>query len=255
MSTDRIITLHGEQELVQRAGHLFVASHEEFLVAATDLMTWSAGVNAAFREGKRPHVVPGLTLRKLYSRRALADPESLRRLRRIAASGIEVRISDGPIAREAIVIDRRTAILVGAPVRGVRAYTVVQAPEVVDGVRSLFRATWETATELADCAAPPPPLSEQARDTLRALSMRPHRRDRRPPPRRLPAHLPPPGRRPDGHPRRLLPLPGGPARPGPPPGGGQSRRSPVIPTPNANPLAGPSGTTASSPYGVRSDLA
>ncbi|MFJ4666396.1 DNA-binding response regulator [Kitasatospora purpeofusca] len=170
MSTDRIITLHGEQELVQRAGHLFVASHEEFLVAATDLMTFSAGVNAAFREGKRPHVVPGLTMRKLYGRRALADPESLRRLRRIAASGIEIRISDGPIAREAIVIDRRTAILAGAPVRGVRAYTVVQAPEVVDGVRSLFRATWETATALADCAAPPPPLTEQARDTLRALS-------------------------------------------------------------------------------------
>ncbi|MFF7587576.1 DNA-binding response regulator [Kitasatospora purpeofusca] len=170
MNTDRIITLHGEQELVQRAGHLFVASREEFLVAATDLMTFSAGVNAAFREGKRPHVVPGLTMRKLYSRRALADPESLRRLRRIAASGIEIRISDGPIAREAIVIDRRTAILAGAPVRGVHTYTVVQAPEVVDGVRSLFRATWETATALADCAAPPPPLTEQARDTLRALS-------------------------------------------------------------------------------------
>ncbi|SDT71334.1 hypothetical protein SAMN05216371_4100 [Streptomyces sp. TLI_053] len=170
MTTDRIITLHGEQELVQRAGHLFVASREEFLVAATDLMTFSAGVNAAFREGKRPHVVPGLTMRKMYSRRALADPESLRRLRRIAASGIEIRISDGPIAREAIVIDRRTAILAGAPVRGVRAYTVVQAPDVVDGVRSLFRATWETATDLADCAAPPPPLDDRSRRILRALA-------------------------------------------------------------------------------------
>ncbi|MFF1793456.1 hypothetical protein ACFVXQ_04330 [Kitasatospora sp. NPDC058263] len=48
MSTDPIITLHGERELVQRAGHLFVASREEFLVAATDLLTWSSGVNAAF---------------------------------------------------------------------------------------------------------------------------------------------------------------------------------------------------------------
>ncbi|GAA1391809.1 response regulator transcription factor [Kitasatospora putterlickiae] len=170
MSTDRIITLHGERELVQRAGHLFVASREEFLVAAADLATWSAGVNAAFREGKRPHVLPGLTMRKLYSRRALADPEQHRRLRRIAASGIEVRISDGPLAREAIVIDRRTAILAGAPVRGVLTYTVVHAPEVVDGVRSLFRATWETATDLADCAAPPPPLTDQARHILRTLA-------------------------------------------------------------------------------------
>ncbi|MET8699201.1 DNA-binding response regulator [Kitasatospora sp. NPDC004723] len=170
MTFDRIITLHGEDELVQRAGHLFVASREEFLVAAADLMTWSAGVNAAFREGKRPHVVPGLTMRKLYSRRALAEPESLRRLRRIAASGIEVRISDGPITREAIVIDRRTAILAGVPVRGVRTYTVVHTPEVVDGVRSLFRASWETATELADCTASPPPLTGQARDTLRTLA-------------------------------------------------------------------------------------
>ncbi|MFJ2779375.1 MULTISPECIES: DNA-binding response regulator [unclassified Kitasatospora] len=169
MNTDRIITLHGERELVQRAGHLFVDSREEFLVAATDLVTWSAGVNAAFAEGKRPHVVPGLTMRKLYTRRALADPESLRRLRRIAASGIEVRISDGPLSREAIIIDRRTAILAGAPVRGVRAYTVVHSPEVVDGVRSLFRASWETATDLADCACPPH-LTGQARQILRTLA-------------------------------------------------------------------------------------
>ncbi|MEV0534300.1 DNA-binding response regulator [Kitasatospora sp. NPDC050463] len=169
MSTDPIITLHGEQELVRRAGHLFVASREEFLVAATDLLTWSTGVNAAFAEGKRPHLVPGLTMRKLYTRRALADPESERRLLRIAASGIEVRISDGPLAREAIIIDRRTAILAGAPVRGVRTYTVVQSPEVVDGVRSLFRAAWESATGLADCATPPL-LTEQARQILRSLA-------------------------------------------------------------------------------------
>ncbi|AUY50657.1 LuxR family transcriptional regulator [Streptomyces sp. CB01881] len=169
MSTDRIITLHGEEELVRLAGHLFVGSREEFLVAAADLVTWSTGVNAAFREGKRPHVVPGLTMRKLYTRRAMADPESVRRLLRIAASGIEVRICDGPLAREAIIIDRRTAILAGAPVRGVRTYTVVHSPEVVDGVRSLFRATWETATDLADCAAPPD-LTEQARHILRTLA-------------------------------------------------------------------------------------
>ncbi|MFE6869935.1 DNA-binding response regulator [Kitasatospora sp. NPDC057692] len=170
MSTDQIVTLHGERALVQRAGHLFLASREEFLVAAADLTTWSPGVNAAFREGKRPHVVPGLAMRKLYSRRALADPEQHRRLRRIAATGIEVRISDGPIAREAVVIDRRTAILAGPPVRGVRPYTVVHTPEVVDGVRSLFRATWETATDLADCAAPPPPLDDRARHILRTLA-------------------------------------------------------------------------------------
>ncbi|MFG3051045.1 LuxR C-terminal-related transcriptional regulator [Kitasatospora sp. NPDC048239] len=169
MSTDRIITLHGERDLVRQAGHLFVDSREEFLVAAADLATFSPGVNAAFSEGKRPHKIPGLVMRKLYTRRALADPDQVRRLQRIAASGIEVRLCEGPLAREAIIIDRRTAILAGAPVRGVRTYTVVQTPEVVEGVRSLFRANWESATDLADCARPAH-LTDRTSQILHALA-------------------------------------------------------------------------------------
>lgn len=171
MTTDEIATLRGERELASRAGHLFAAARQEFLCAAADLATWSAGVNAAFAEGHRPSLTTGLSMRKMYTPQALSDAESERRLVRIADSGAQVRISIAPLPREVIVIDRRIAILAGAPVRGTRTYTVVRSPDVVDGVRSLFRAAWETATDLADFRRTRPPvLDEQARQILRMLS-------------------------------------------------------------------------------------
>ncbi|MFI9582384.1 DNA-binding response regulator [Streptomyces sp. NPDC052236] len=171
MTTDRIVTLRGERELVLRAGDLFAAAQHEFLCAAADLVTWSAGANAALAGEKRPPPPPGLSVRKLYTARALSDPASERRLVRIAALGAHVRICAAPLAHEAIVIDRRIAILAGSPVHGTRTYTVVRSPDVVEGVRSLFRAAWESAVDLADFRrARPPVLSEQARHILRMLS-------------------------------------------------------------------------------------
>ncbi|MEU6994513.1 DNA-binding response regulator [Streptomyces sp. NPDC046465] len=168
---DQIVSLRGERELVRRAGDLFTGAREEFLCAAADLVTFSPGVNAAFAGGRRPPLTPGgLTMRKLYTPRALADEESEERLLRIAESGAQVRISAAPLAHEAIVIDRRVAILAGAPVRGVRTFTVIQSPIAVEGVRALVHAAWETAADLADYRrARPPALDEEARRILRAL--------------------------------------------------------------------------------------
>ncbi|MFD9864636.1 DNA-binding response regulator [Streptomyces alboflavus] len=170
------VTLRGEEELVRRAGDLFASAREEFLCGAADLVTWSGGVNAAFADGKRPPLRPGhhdgLAMRKVYTRRALGDPHSERRLAAIAASGAQVRISAAPLAREAIVVDRRVAILAGSEARGPRTYTVVRAADVVDGIHSLLYATWEAAEDVADClgAAALPELDEEARSVLGALS-------------------------------------------------------------------------------------
>ncbi|MGW0535065.1 helix-turn-helix transcriptional regulator [Streptomyces sp. NPDC003032] len=170
-STDLIVSLRGERELVRRAGSLFTGAREEFLCAAADLVTFSRGVNAAFAGGRRPPLVPGgLEMRKLYTPRALADAEAEARLVRIAESGAHVRISAAPLVHEAIVIDRRVAILAGAPVRGTRTYTVIRSPDAVEGVRSLVYAAWETAVDLAEYRRTrPPALSEEARRVLRAL--------------------------------------------------------------------------------------
>ncbi|MEU7583738.1 DNA-binding response regulator [Streptomyces sp. NPDC041068] len=169
--SEQIVSLRGERELVRRAGGLFTGASEEFLCAAADLATFSPGVNAAFAGGRRPPLVPGgLTMRKLYTPRALADEAAERRLVRIAESGAQVRISAAPLAHEAIVIDRRVAILAGAPVRGVRTFTVIRSPIAVEGVRTLVHAAWETATDLDEYRRKrPPPLDEEARRVLRAL--------------------------------------------------------------------------------------
>ncbi|MGW2226346.1 DNA-binding response regulator [Streptomyces formicae] len=150
-STDPIVSLRGERELVRRAGGLITGAREEFLCAAADPVTFSPGVNAAFAGGRRPPPEPGgPAMRKLYTPRALASRESEERLLGIAESGAQVRISTAPLAHEAIVVDRRVAILAGAPVRGVRTFTVIRSPVAVEGVRALVYAAWETATDLAE---------------------------------------------------------------------------------------------------------
>ncbi|WP_030564935.1 helix-turn-helix domain-containing protein [Streptomyces aureocirculatus] len=169
------VTLRGEAELVRRAGDLIASAREEYLCGATDLVTWSAGTNAVFDGGRRPPLRPGpggLAMRKVYTRRALGDPESERRLARIAASGAQVRISSAPLAREAMVIDGRVAILAGSEARGARTYTVVREPDVVEGIRSLLYATWEAAEDLAGClgSADRPVLDEESRAVLGALA-------------------------------------------------------------------------------------
>ncbi|MEU6120795.1 DNA-binding response regulator [Streptomyces sp. NPDC047123] len=171
-STDQVVSLRGERELVRRAGGLLTGARDELLCAAADLATFSSAVHAAFTEGGRPPPAPeGPALRGLYAPRALAGREAEERLLRIAESGAQVRIATAPLAHEAIVVDRRVAILAGATVRGVRTFTVIRSPVAVEGVRAVLYAAWETAADLTEFRRTrPPALDEQARRILRELS-------------------------------------------------------------------------------------
>ncbi len=173
----QVITLRGEAELLARAGHLFAAK-DEFVCAAMDLSTWSRP--RSWRGPDARHLVTeqmpaliagGLQVSKLYNPAAVTDPADAAHLRELASTGVRVRICPTSLAHETIIIDRKIAILAGAPVAGVREYSVIMAPEVVAGVRSLFLATWAGATELNDyLPAAPPDVDEHGLAILRLLS-------------------------------------------------------------------------------------
>ncbi|MET9362262.1 DNA-binding response regulator [Streptomyces sp. NPDC006632] len=171
MNDEPIVTLHGERALIDRAGHLFAGARQEFLVAAADPGTWSAGVNTAFKAGLRPGREPGgPVLRKLYTPQALPDAFAERRLVRMAAGGAHIRICAAPLAQETIVLDRRVAILAGPPGSGTRTYTVIRSPDVVAGLRSLMRAAWDTSPDLDEhLRRRPAALDAEARRVLRML--------------------------------------------------------------------------------------
>ncbi|MQY09600.1 helix-turn-helix transcriptional regulator [Actinomadura macrotermitis] len=170
--TDRNVTLRGERELVERAGPLFAGTREEFACAATDQRTWAL-------PGARERIIaewrrngPALTVRKLFTPAALASKEAERELLRIAAApNVAIRICRVPLPHETIIIDRRAAILAGPPVQGVREYTIVRSPAVVDSVLGLYRAAWDTATPLAEYRRERPPvLGEESRRILVMLA-------------------------------------------------------------------------------------
>lgn len=167
----QVITVRGEAELLGRAGHLF-AAREEFVCAASDMTTWSIrGPRHAITRNMGKQVRSGVQVRKLYNPAAVADPDDAAHLMKIAEIGIRVRICPTALAHETIIIDKRTAIVAGAPVAGVREYTVITSPEVVAGVRSLYLATWAGATDLADyLPSAPPQIDEHDREILRLLS-------------------------------------------------------------------------------------
>ncbi|MFG2719615.1 DNA-binding response regulator [Streptomyces sp. NPDC048416] len=172
MNDEPIVTLHGERALIDRAGHLFAGAQREFLVAAADPVTWSSGVRTAFAAGLRPSTEPGgVALRKLYAPQALPDARAEQRLTRMAANGADIRICAAPLAQETIVLDRRVAILAGAPTGGIRTYTVIRSPDVVAGLRTLIHAAWETSVELDEHLRrrPAVPLDPEARWILRML--------------------------------------------------------------------------------------
>lgn len=153
MSTDldRNITLRGTRELAERAGVLFGTAQREFICAASDHETWSKPALDTELGGVRDwRPPPGLRVHKLFAAAALADQEHRRHLIEITGHGARVRICASAPAHETIIIDRRVAILAGPPRQGVRTYTVVRSPDVIDGVRSLFWATWDAATDLRE---------------------------------------------------------------------------------------------------------
>ncbi|MFB4314508.1 DNA-binding response regulator [Actinomadura sp. 21ATH] len=172
MSADQDVnvTLRGEMELAERAGHLFGRAREEFVCAATDLNTW---VLPEVREQivkMRWEQPAGLRVCKIYNPAALAAEESERHVLEMAARGVEVRICTARLRQETIIIDRRVAVLAGPPVQGVRTYTVVRSPDVVASMRTLYWATWESSAELADFRrGRPPALGEESLEILRLL--------------------------------------------------------------------------------------
>ncbi|WP_328943850.1 DNA-binding response regulator [Streptomyces sp. NBC_00250] len=168
MTTKSIVTLRGENELMRRAGALFDGVRREFLCAAGEPGTWSAAAT-----GSRRTPVPGLVIRKLYGPDVFRASGGRELLDLLVGAGAEIRISPAPPAREAIVVDRRLAVL-AAPrpaAGGPRTYSVVQEPDVVAGVRALFETAWETATDLAVYRRTPfPHLGDADRAVLRSLA-------------------------------------------------------------------------------------
>lgn len=163
--------MRGDAELIARAGHLFDAVHAEFACAARDLATWSQPeARAAIARRVDPGGGKPVTARKLWSPLALADEAQRAHLRRLDASGAQVRISSSPLPHETIILDRRVVILAGQPSPLGREYTVTTSPVLVGGVCSLFDAAWEAAIDLgAYLRGEVPELEPGAREILRAL--------------------------------------------------------------------------------------
>jgi hypothetical protein len=170
VADDQTGTVRGDAEFVARAGHLFDAVREEFVLAARDLATWSQpDVRSTLARRVLSPGKDGVTLRKLMSPLALADEAQREELRRLGA-GTQVRISSAPLPHETIILDRRVAILAGQPSPLGREYTVTTSPVLVSGIYSLFTAAWEAGTDLeAYLCGEVPGLGPDAQEILRAL--------------------------------------------------------------------------------------
>lgn len=148
------ITVHGEQELAARAGHLFADPEREFLCAAADLNTWShPGARAAAVGDMAKRVKRGLTIRKLYSAAALRDEEQRLHLLDLRAAGAQVRLAATALPHETIISDRKAMILAGRTIRGEREFTATTSTILIEGVYAMFEAAWQGATALADYLA------------------------------------------------------------------------------------------------------
>lgn len=136
-----VVVVRGEQELSDRASHLF-ENATEVACAANDLHTWSMS-----RPSQAPSPGTG-RIRKMYRPGVLLDPTGTAHLREVQSLGATIRITAAEI-NETILLDNRVAILAGGLTDGVRSYSVLTNPETVQGVRSLFEAAWSASTELA----------------------------------------------------------------------------------------------------------
>lgn len=141
--TGQVAVVRGEEELFARTAHLF-AGATEINCAANDLNTWVAAHRPPPAPAHRP---AGLRVRKIYRPSVVLDPRSAEQLAASRAAGADIRITQDEI-NETIILDRRTVILAGDLTAGTRSYSVIQLPEVVQGVVSLFEAAWRAATDL-----------------------------------------------------------------------------------------------------------
>ncbi|TCO65206.1 hypothetical protein EV192_101994 [Actinocrispum wychmicini] len=125
--------LRGHRELYERTRHLF-ARARDITCAANDVRTW-----ASHNQPASP-----LGMRKLYRPGVLLDPTGAQHARFAAATGAQIRITNLELT-EAVVVDRRVAILAGDG-----SFTVVWIPAVVTGMSAIFDAAWQESTDLAD---------------------------------------------------------------------------------------------------------
>jgi len=125
--------LRGHRELYERTRHLF-AKAREVTYAASDARTWASPDQPA----------PGVRTRKLYRPGVMLDPTGAQHARFVAAAGAQVRITTAELT-EALVVDRRIAILAGDG-----SFTVVWIPGVVAGVHAHLDLAWNEAADLAD---------------------------------------------------------------------------------------------------------
>jgi DNA-binding NarL/FixJ family response regulator len=166
---DQVMVVHGDAELVERAGHLFDSARSEFVCAARDLNTWANPTTRLVLKS-RLRSSASCDHKKLYSPLVLADEKQRDRLRQVMERGAQVRISGSPLPHETIIIDRRVMILAGRQGPGGREYSVTTAQTLVDGVHALFSAAWEAATDLGSYfEGQVPHLDDASRTILRAL--------------------------------------------------------------------------------------
>jgi hypothetical protein len=128
-----VVVLRGHRELYERTRHLF-AKAREVTYAANDARTWASPSQPA----------PGVRTRKLYRPGVMLDPTGAQHARFVATAGAHVRITTVELT-EALVVDRRVAILAGDG-----SFTVVWIPNVVAGVHTLLDTAWKDATDLAE---------------------------------------------------------------------------------------------------------
>lgn len=166
MAPNQVAVLHGDDEFAARTGHLFASARTTFACVCRDPGTWA---RAAARH--RVSVSARVRVQKLVSPTVLADEQYRDQLRRMTASGAQVRISGSALPHETIIIDQRIAIIAGGHAPAAREYTVTTAPALVAGVNDLFQAAWVAATDFSSylTGEEPPLLDDSARAILRAL--------------------------------------------------------------------------------------
>lgn len=137
-----VVVLHGEDELIARAGHL-LATASDVVFAAADVRGWRA------LRGVAVQPPADVRLRKLYRPHVVLDPGAARELHDACQrDGAQVRVTHDDLS-ETIILDERMAIIAGADGPGRRSYSVLTGPAVVQGVLSLFEVAWRAATDLA----------------------------------------------------------------------------------------------------------
>ncbi|MFE6617182.1 DNA-binding response regulator [Amycolatopsis sp. NPDC057786] len=147
-TSDAVTVVRGEEELFRRIGHLF-PTVTDLACAANDLATWVAERRSDELTAAAERRAGQVRIRKIYRAGLLLDQGAAQELARVRDRfGAQIRISTEDV-NETIVMDGRLVILAGDLVAGQRGYSVITQPETVQGVMSLFEATWRGATDLA----------------------------------------------------------------------------------------------------------